>query len=111
VSHSRLLLATLSLALALGCAPKRVALSPEAARVRVSRDEPPAGFVPLGPLEASDRSYSAALAALQSAAAREHADFVKLTSVTEPHAEGDCCFDDHFLLKGLAFRRPDAATH
>jgi len=83
-----------------------------AAHVRVAEGDPPPGARLIGEVEASDGkgcgiegdrgSLRNATAALQEAAARKGASFVKLTAITKPHSGHDCVHLE-FKLRGLAY--------
>jgi hypothetical protein len=105
--------ATLAVALA-ACRdePPARPVSAWAAGVRVENGEPPAGARLLGEVAGSDGSGCSiggdrgslrnATTALQEAAARRGATFVKLTQVVKPYSGRDCVHQE-YTLRGLAY--------
>jgi hypothetical protein len=88
-------------------------VSARAQAVRVSDRDPPAAARLIGPVVGTDGqgcgfddargTRSNAITALKEAAARNGADFVKVTKVTEPYSGHDC-YHQEFRLEGVAFR-------
>src|SRR5262245_38489853 len=106
------------LALCAGCA-STPALSPVAARVRVSTAAPPLGMVPVGRLRAVHGdgcgfagglgNHDGAENRMQTLAAKIGADYVQVTSSSEPHVEGECRRNE-YVLEGQAYRSGSAAS-
>jgi len=106
-----------TIAVALGLAachdePPLRPVSAWAAHVRVAEGDPPVGARLIGEVEATDGqgcgiggdrgSLRNATSALQEAAARKGASFVKLTAITKPYSGRDCVHQE-FKLRGLAY--------
>jgi hypothetical protein len=93
--------------------PPQVKLTPQAANVRTGKDDPPAELVEAGPVEATHGSgcggfgkvgtYEGAYTLLRNKAASLGATYVRITTITEPHPEGDC-YSDAFVIRGIAYR-------
>jgi hypothetical protein len=100
-------------ALVLGCAAKPPPVKGPADAVRVEKEPPVAGARALGSLRATDGqgcglfgtlgSYEGALAKLREQAYKLGADYVQITSVTEPHPDHECV-QKEYKLTGVAYR-------
>jgi hypothetical protein len=88
--------------------------APSATSVQISEDDPPPGYEPLGPIEAThgqgcgvfgeDGTREGAMNALTALASKRGADFVHVIEVSEPHPTRQC-FEHEYKLRGLAYRR------
>jgi hypothetical protein len=113
---SRLRLFALTVAFVFGCGTATPAPAPATgpgASIRVDKSPPAAGAQALGTLQAVDGkgcglfgtlgTYEGAVAKLREQAQKVGADYVQLTSVTEPRAERQCV-EKEYKLTGVAFR-------
>jgi len=109
-------LAILAGAGTIGCA---VADLPAAARgsetVQVRKGDPPDGYIEVGAISATNGNgcggfgargtHEGAMAELKNQAVRMKADYVRLDIAVEPHDVPGGCFDNDYVLRGVAFRR------
>ena len=89
--------------------------TPLASGVRVGKADAPLGSVDLGVIEAEHGhgcggfgergSLEGAMVVMRNKAAERGANYVALLSTLEPHLAGGC-FDDRYVLSGMAFRTP-----
>jgi len=95
-------------------------LSPQAKGVRVEENDPPASATSLGPIavvngkgcnifDAEMGTLEGATAALKEAAARQGADFVKVTKIVKPYSGHDC-YHREFRMEGVSYRLKRAAV-
>src|SRR6185436_2486478 len=106
------------LLLGLGCAtvPPPPTLAAGAEQVRTGKGDPDPGMEELGPIEVWDGkrcghlgkrgSFKHVMIRLKNKAAEMEADYVQIFTITEPHPVTSTCFDDRFVVRGVAFRRP-----
>jgi hypothetical protein len=112
----------LSLALGLGCATAQPppALAEGAAQIRTGKGDPDPGMEEIGPIEVWDGkrcghfgkqgSFKDVMIRLKNRAAQMQADYVQIFTITEPHPVNSTCFDDRFIIRGVAFRNGQATT-
>jgi hypothetical protein len=106
----------MGLALGAGCAtvpPPTLAQGAE--QVRTGKGDPDQGMEEIGPIEVWDGkrcghmgkrgSFKHVMIRLKNKAAEMEADYVQIFTITEPHAVTSTCFDDRFVIRGVAFRR------
>lgn len=110
------------LALGLGCAtaPPPPTLVEGAEQVRTGKGDPDAGMEEIGPIEVWDGkrcghmgkrgSFKHVMIRLKNRALEMQADYVQIFTITEPHPVTSTCFDDRFVVRGVAFRRAHAQT-
>jgi hypothetical protein len=87
--------------------------------VATGKSDPAPGTRDLGPIEASNGSgcgafgtkgtFEGAMIDLKNRAATLGANYVQIFTLTEPH-HGGGCYVDAFVIRGLAFRVPNAAN-
>ena len=108
--------------LVIGCGASVPQATPGASAVTTGTDDPAAGLVEIGPIEASHGSgcgafgaggsYEGAYRVLRNRAAEMGATYVKILSEEPPHAAGGC-FVNAYVIRGLAYRgepRAEAET-
>jgi hypothetical protein len=110
------------LALGLGCATAqpRPTLAEGAEQIRTGKGDPDPGMEEIGPIEVWDGkrcghfgkqgSFKDVMIRLKNRAAQMQADYVQIFTITEPHPVTSTCFDDRFIIRGVAFRRGQATT-
>lgn len=96
-----------------GMAPLPPTTSARAAEVTVAKSDPPPGSTDLGPLEVvhgygcggfgDTGTFEGAMIMLRNAAAERGANYVMLVATMPPHSTAGC-FDDGFVLQGIAYR-------
>jgi len=107
------------LLLGLGCATvPPPTLAEGAEQVRTGKGDPDPGMEELGPIEVWDGrrcghlgkrgSFKHVMIRLKNKAVEMQADYVQIFTITEPHAVTSSCFDDRFVVRGMAFRKPQA---
>lgn len=99
----------------LGCASAKPANDPQAEKVRLSEEAPPAGYVPLRALSVQSGKGCGLLAdrgsredadqKLRIAANRLGASYVQITSRREPGAN-HLCLEHEYKVSGVAYRAP-----
>jgi hypothetical protein len=100
--------------LVMGCVAKTPVVSPAGQRVQVSKNDPPRGFVEIGPITVrhghgcggvgKKGTYEGAYAALRNEAGRLGAHYVRIDIASRPHHIPDCRLN-RYKLSGVAFRR------
>jgi hypothetical protein len=91
-----------------------IPLTSGATKVKTGKaDADPGQYEEVGPIEASSGSgcggfgsrgtYEATYNALRNRAAEMKADYVEIMTMTEPHANPGC-FDNAFVIRGMAYR-------
>lgn len=111
----------IGLALGLGCAtapPPTLMVGAE--QIRTGKGDPDQGMEEIGPIEVSDGSrcghlgkrgsFKHVMIRLKNRALQMQADYVQIFTITEPHAVTSDCFDDRFMIRGIAFRKADTAA-
>jgi hypothetical protein len=98
-----------------GCAATLVQLSEQGSKVEVGKRDPDPGMEEIGPVSATHGdgcgafgtrgTYEGAYTLLKNEAARLGADFVQILTLTEPYHRNPNCFDNRFVIRGIAYRR------
>ena len=112
-----LILLITTLALVSGCAAAQVTLIPGAERVVLHKGDAPRNAVEVGPVEVTHGygcgafgakgTYTGAYQVLRNKAWRLGANFVRIDVITRPFMNTrQGCFDNRFILLGVAFRVP-----
>lgn len=88
--------------------------SARAAEVTIAKSDPPPVATDLGPLEAvhgyncgaygREGTFEGAMIMLRNAAAARGANYVMLVATISPHLITTYCFDNRFVLQGIAYR-------
>ncbi len=106
----------------IGCggAARAVQMTPQAQSVQTGTDDPPPGMREIGPVEAvhghgcgshgREGQYESAYAELRNTAASRGATYVKIVQMIEPHSENPRCYDQRFIIRGLAYAPGEATS-
>ncbi len=99
----------------LACAGTPVVMTPEGERIRVGRSDPSDNYELIGPVTAHDGNgcglygrrgtHDNAITALRVKAATMGADYVAITTITEPHLANPSCFANPYTISGMAYRK------
>lgn len=102
-----------------GCANPPVRMNSAAEAVQVGRSDPADNFSLLGPVTAQDGSgcggfgrrgtYDNAIVALRVKGAAMGANYVSITRIREPYLANPNCFENAYIISGMAYRRVSAA--
>ena len=100
---------------AVACASTPVQMTPEARHVVVGRSDPADNFEIIGPITAHDGNgcglygrrgtHDNAVTALRVKAVQMGADYVAMTTITEPHLANQNCFANPYIISGMAYRK------
>jgi len=101
--------------LSAACSYPPIQLSPGAAKIQVGRSDPPDNYELIGPITGQDGAgcgamgglgtYDRAFSRLRNQAASMGADYVAITTITEPHLASPGCFSNLFVINGMAYRK------
>jgi hypothetical protein len=90
-------------------------MTPEAEHVQVGRSDPTDNYEQIGPITAADGNgcglygrrgtYDNAVNALRVKAVSMGADYVSITTITEPHLANPNCFANPYVISGMAYRK------
>ena len=103
----------------LACASIPVQITPEGEHVVVGRSDPTDNYELIGPITVHDGNgcglyvrrgtHDNAITALRVKVAIVGADYVAITTITEPHLANPNCFANPYIVSGMAYRKTAAS--